>query len=262
MSTFDFVITNRLKKEMMSLSDAKGRRRSGMFAVEGDKCFGELVGHFRLRYIVATEMWAQAHPHAAEQYHCECAAASAALMRELSFLTTPSPVIAYFDIPEATPLPDDNILSDNLILALDRIQDPGNLGTILRTADWMGVHTVVASHDTADAFSPKVVQATMGALARVTVVYTDLAAFVNHAREITPVYGTFLDGENIYRQPLSRSGIVVMGNEGRGISPEVAACVTRRLYIPPYPGDANVESLNVATANAITLSQFRSRLQQ
>lgn len=146
-----------------------------------------------------------------------------------------------------------------LVLALDRVQDPGNIGTILRCCDWMGVDTVIASADTVDCFNPKAVQASMGALAHVKVYYTDLAEYLGSID--APVYGTFLDGENIYREALSECGVIIMGNEGKGISHEIEKFVNRRLYIPPYPTDSvHVESLNVGMATAITLSQFRSRI--
>ena len=129
----------------------------------------------------------------------------------------------------------------------------------MRTADWMGIDTILASADTVDCFNPKAVQATMGAISRVKVIYGDLPGMLSSLD--MPVYGTYLDGENIYTAPLSTAGVVVMGNEGRGISPEVTACVSHRLLIPSYPPDRPTsESLNVATATAIVLSQFRSKL--
>ncbi len=146
------------------------------------------------------------------------------------------------------------------MLALDRIQDPGNLGTILRTCDWMGIRTVVASVGTADVFNPKVVQASMGAIASVSVYYTDLAEWLKRLPAEVPVFGTYLDGKNIYTEPLSGKGVLVMGNEGRGISEETTQYINRKLYIPPFGVEAPAsESLNVATATAIALSQFRQR---
>ena len=252
----DFQLTNRLRKEFASLDDAKGRRRSGLFVAEGTKCVLELLASFTPRYIFATETWlAENEPGTGGSV----VTAAPQLLRELTRLSTTPPVIAFFELPEAPALPTPDECQCQLIVALDRVQDPGNLGTILRTCDWMGVHTVVASTDTVDAFNPKTVQATMGALARTRVVYTDLDSFLS----CVPghIYGTFLDGVNIYRDELSEHGILVMGNEGSGISRPVARHITRRLFIPPYPADAQaVESLNVATATAIALSQFRSRI--
>ena len=138
------------------------------------------------------------------------------------------------------------------------MQDPGNLGTIIRLADWFGIDTIYCSLDSADAYNPKVIQATMGSIARVHIIYTDLAAFIDSQPSETPVYGTFLDGENIYRQTLQPRGLIVMGNEGKGVSPEIARRVSHRLLIPNYPeGRATADSLNVAIATAIVCSEFR-----
>ena len=150
---------------------------------------------------------------------------------------------------------------EELVLALDEVQNPGNLGTIVRLADWFGIGDIVCSPGTADCFNPKVVQATMGAILRVRVHYTDLPRFLAEAAgRGTPVYGTFLEGDNIYDAPLTRGGIVVMGNEGRGVTPETARTVTRKLFIPPYPADRHgSESLNVAMATGIVCAEFRRR---
>ena len=131
----------------------------------------------------------------------------------------------------------------------------------MRICNWFGIGHIVCSPDTADVYAPKVIQATMGALAKVKVHYTPLAGYLRQLPADTPVYGTFLEGSNIYTEALTPGGIVVMGNEGKGVSPEVAACINRRLFIPPFPTTAShVESLNVAIATAITVSEFRHRL--
>lgn len=256
----DFQLTNRLKKDFASLDDAKGRRRTGLFVAEGTKCVIELMARFRVRYLFALPAWLEENAAAASAG--EVIAAAPAMLRELTRLTTTPPVIAFFELPEEdSEFSECSGFSDGgLVVALDRVQDPGNLGTILRTCDWMGVRTVVASPDTVDCFNPKVVQATMGGLARTRVVYTDLPAWLGALPTGTPVYGTFLDGVNIYKSALSPEGVIVMGNEGRGISDAVAACVTHRLFIPPYGSGGAVESLNVATATAIVLSLFRERM--
>lgn len=246
-----FQLTNRMLKEFGSLDDAKGRRRSGLFVAEGAKCVGELLRVFHARYLFALPSWLADNKAEAD----EIVEASPAMLRQLTRLQATPPVIAYFEQPEAGEVP----AVEGLTVALDRVQDPGNMGTILRCCDWMGVRTVIASIDTVDCYNPKAVQASMGALVNVKVYYTDLCEYLD--RVDVPVYGTFLDGENIYREPLSADGVIVMGNEGKGISPEVEKFVTRRLYIPPYPADSvHVESLNVGMATAITLSQFRSRM--
>ncbi len=149
-------------------------------------------------------------------------------------------------------------ITSELCLALDGVQDPGNVGTIIRIADWFGIQHIYCSPDTADAYSPKVVQATMGSIARVEVVYTDLNLLATQLPEGTPVYGTVLDGENLYSTPLTPHGLLVMGNEGKGISARMASRLTHRLLIPPYPaGRATADSLNVAIATAICCAEFR-----
>ena len=148
----------------------------------------------------------------------------------------------------------------NLVLALDDVQDPGNLGTIMRIADWFGIKDIFCSKATADIFNPKAVQATMGAVARVKIHYTDLAKELSALPSSIPVYGTFLEGDIIYDTQLSANGVIIMGNEGNGISKEVGKTVSRKLYIPNWPaGAATSESLNVAIATAIVCSEFRRR---
>ena len=150
------------------------------------------------------------------------------------------------------------INTQELSLALDGVQDPGNLGTIIRIADWFGITHIYCSQDTADVYNPKVVQATMGSIARVKVEYGNLLALVESLPADVPVYGTLLDGDNIYQQQLENRGLIVMGNEGKGISPALAKKVNRRLLIPNFPeGRATADSLNVAIATAITCSEFR-----
>ena len=146
-------------------------------------------------------------------------------------------------------------------MVLDDIQDPGNLGTIIRIADWYGIRHIICSPHTADAFSPKVVQATMGALARVNVSYNSLTELFTSLDKSIPVYGTYLDGQDIYSTEITPNGIIVMGNEGNGITREVSEYINQRLYLPNYPkGVETSESLNVAIATAITCAEFRRRM--
>ncbi|MDE7376954.1 MAG: RNA methyltransferase [Muribaculaceae bacterium] len=241
-------LTNAQRKAFASLSTAKGRRQTGLFMAQGEKCVRDTIDHFELVALVCEQdeavRWADMP---------QLVTAKREDMLKISTLTTPPGVVAVYRIPEPqAKTPDQTALS----LALDCVQDPGNLGTIMRVADWMGVRDIFASEDTADVWNPKVVQATMGAISRVKVHYCDLPSVLGQCG--LPVYGTFLDGENIYKSALSAHGVIVMGNEGRGISPEVSACVTHRLLIPSYPpGEPTSESLNVAVATAITLSEFR-----
>lgn len=183
-------------------------------------------------------------------------------MERLSMLKTANNSLAVVEQPHYQF--DPAILEDSLVLALDDVQNPGNLGTIIRLADWFGISDILCSPATADCFNPKVVQATMGAILRVRVHYLDLPEVLRSAasRNI-PIYGTFLDGDNIHDCDLQQRGIIVMGNEGRGISEECAAAVTNRLFIPPYPADRiGSESLNVAIATAVTCAEFRRRVKK
>lgn len=249
----DFVLTKALAKEFASLDDAKGRRRSGMFVAEGRKCVETLIdGGFSPRYLFADVESDFDIPGAVR--------VKRGLLRDITRLSATPQVIAFFELPDHDEAADPSAPATSLVLALDRIQDPGNMGTILRTADWMGVRTVVASRDTVDIFNPKTVQASMGAIASVKVVYTDLAEYLGSLNKDIPVYGTFLDGADIYSSPLSPCGVVVMGNEGSGVSAPVAARVNSRLFIPPFGDGCVSESLNVSIATAVVLSQFRQRL--
>lgn len=246
------MVTNATVKLITSLADAKGRRRNGLFVAEGSKCVCDTLGHFELHSLYATREWIDSHPAPGAE------PVNRGELGRMSTLALAPDVIAVYRLPEPTPFSPGE-LAGKLLLALDRVQDPGNLGTIMRTSDWMGIDTILASADTVDCFNPKAVQATMGAISRVKVIYGDLPGMLSSLD--MPVYGTYLDGENIYTAPLSTAGVVVMGNEGRGISPEVTACVSHHLLIPSYPPDRPTsESLNVATATAIVLSQFRSKL--
>lgn len=254
------MVTNALVKTVRSLAEPKGRRREGAFVAEGSKCVMDTLDAFVPLHILATPAWADAHPLSGD---------AAAVLRlcgrdrltEMSSLTLAPDVIAVYRMPQPADFDPDKART-GLVLALDRVQDPGNLGTIMRTADWMGVDCIWASRETVDCFNPKTVQASMGAVSRVRVIYGDLPDMLGET-ERSCVAGTFLDGENVYTAALPRHGVVVMGNEGRGISPEVEACIGRRLTIPSYPaGRPTSESLNVGTAAAIVLAQFRARIFQ
>ncbi|NDP25994.1 MAG: RNA methyltransferase [Flavobacterium sp.] len=171
-------------------------------------------------------------------------------LKKISALTTPNTCLAVFKIPIQQEIND-----SGLVLALDSIRDPGNLGTILRLCDWFGINQIICSKDAVDIYNPKVVQATMGSIARVNVNYIDLATFIGQ----TPlqVFGTFMDGTNIYKTHLPQEGIIIMGNEANGISPEIEKLIKNRLTIPRFGTLQKTESLNVATATAIVLSEFR-----
>ena len=178
-------------------------------------------------------------------------------LQRISFLQHPQEVLALFHLPES-PQPDSTRLNTQLAIALDNVQDPGNVGTIIRIADWFGIDAIYCSPTTADVYSPKVIQATMGSIAHIPIIVCDLATLLSQTT--CPVYGTVLDGENIYSQSLTSHGIIVMGNEGNGISPAIRQLLTHRLLIPNYHKDSETaESLNVAIATAITCAEFRRR---
>ena len=234
---------NELRK-VRSLAQKKFRDETGRFVVEGEKMVSEaLASGFEVVSV----------------YHRDEIGEEA--MARLSMLSSPSPVLAVV----RQPAPAAFRPSKGLFLALDGIRDPGNLGTILRVADWFGIDGVVASPDTVELYNPKVVQATMGAIFRVPFHRMDIAEL---CRKVVTggghVYGTFLNGENMYSKALDcgleAPSVIVIGNESNGISPEVAACVSDRLFIPPYPADdPGSESLNAAIATAITVAEFRRR---
>lgn len=246
-------ISNNEIKKVKSLQQKKFRDELGLFVVEGEKMVDEAVSSgFDVTTIFRKDEIGEE------------------AMKRISSLSSPSPVLAVVRKPQDIYVDDPASLSDiiskgGLFLALDTIRDPGNLGTILRIADWFGIDAVFAAKDTVDIFNPKVVQATMGAIFRVRMHYVDLPAvsemiLSNDGR----VYGTFLDGRNMYSIPLEtgidRPVMIVIGNESEGISDRMASLVSDRLYIPPYPADdSGSESLNAAVATAITVSEFRRR---
>lgn len=245
-------------KLIQSLEYKKKRKEERLFVAEGPKVVNDLLPYFSCRLIIATPAWLNSHLHIEAD---EIIEVNNEELRKASFLKNPQDILAIFELPQIT-FPSD-IVEKELCLALDEIQDPGNLGTILRIADWFGIKHIFCSIGTTDAFSPKAVQASMGAIARVKVHYMnlpDLLASIRFNSPQIPIYGTFLEGNNIYKEPLAPYGIIIMGNEGNGISPSTRQHVTHELYIPNYPkGSPTSESLNVAIATAITCSEFRRR---
>ena len=242
-------------KYIQSLSRKKGRSESGCFLAEGNKLVEDTLQAFDCRMLVATPEWWAQHPTVQADVYIEVTRDE---ISRASQLSTPQEVLAVYAIPHYTL--NEATLASQLSLVLDTVQDPGNLGTIIRIADWFGIRHIICSPETADVFNPKVVQATMGALARVEVHYTPLLDFLARMSKEIPIYGTFLDGNNIYAKELTHNGLIVMGNEGNGISDALKPYVTQRLYIPSFPPEATTsESLNVAVATAITCAEFRRR---
>lgn len=239
-------------KYIRSLELKKNRNKEGKFVAEGFKVVDDLLALQPADLIVATQEWLHGKHFAAQTEVIEVTEEE---LKKVSFLQHPQQVLAVFRQAQDG---DFSINTQELSLALDGVQDPGNLGTIIRIADWFGITHIYCSQDTADVYNPKVVQATMGSIARVKVEYGNLLALVESLPADVPVYGTLLDGDNIYQQQLENRGLIVMGNEGKGISPALAKKVNRRLLIPNFPeGRATADSLNVAIATAITCSEFR-----
>ena len=231
-----------------SLADKRVRDAEHLFVAEGDKLIGEILqSGLRIRNIYALE----------GHFDGRAETVTAQEMERISQLKTASSSLAVVEQPRhKTPA---QAPANRLTLALDGVQNPGNLGTIIRLADWFGVEDIFCSEDCADCFNPKVVQATMGAILRVRVHYLPLADFLaRSAKEGTPVYGTMLDGNNIYSAELKPTGVIVMGNEGKGVSVECASSFTHKLLIPSYPPERQgSESLNVAMATGIVCAEFR-----
>lgn len=238
-------------KTVASLGKKKFRDETGLFVVEGEKMVSEaIVSGFEVVSVYRKDEIGEKN------------------MERISSLSSPSPVLAVLKQPESVRDYRGETPGKGLFLALDSIRDPGNLGTILRIADWFGINAVFASEDTVELFNPKVVQATMGAIFRVPFHYCNISSLCKSViSEGGNVYGTFLDGENMYGKPLNEGSnspsVIVIGNESNGISKEVAASVSDRLFIPPYPiDDPGSESLNAAVATAITVAEFRRRTLQ
>lgn len=248
-------LTKNIYKTIKGLDDRKTRRKEDAFKAEGTKCVIDTLGHFTLRTLFATHSWLEEHAERVMPYMDKVTKVTRNDISRMSSLSTPSDVIAVYDIPHRQA--DFSKLSDRLLLALDTIQDPGNLGTIIRVADWFGIRDILCSNETADCFAPKVIQSTMGSISRVCLYYGNLPEMISAVRS-KAIYGTFLDGDDITEMKLRSEGIIVIGNEGQGISSEVEALVTDRLFIPSYPsGQETGESLNAAIATAITIAKFR-----
>lgn len=239
-------------KFIRSLELKKNRKRESLFVAEGPKVIEELLKLKTPHTIIATKEWIDNNSKISNVIEV-----SERELESASLLKTPQQVLALFAIE--TTEQDLNIDNNKLYLALDGIQDPGNLGTIIRIADWFGIDTIYCSNETVDVYNPKVIQATMGSIARVKVVYTDLCNLISNQSDEMPVYGTFLDGSDIYQNELTPNGIIVMGNEGKGITKELKSLITNKLLIPSFSIGDTAESLNVAIATAITCSEFKRR---
>ncbi len=232
-------------KRITSLQQKKFRKLEQLFVVEGVKGVQELLdSNVELVELYTTNT--QLFAIDSSKVH----AITSAELQKISSLTTPNTCLALFKIPEGKTFEE-----NGLIVAVDDVRDPGNLGTIIRLCDWFGIKTLYCSEESVDVYNPKVVQATMGSISRVNVVYGDLSAFLSKTK--LPIFGTFMDGKNIYKELLPNEGIIVMGNEANGISKSIEELVTHRIAIPRFGDLQATESLNVATATAVVLSEFK-----
>ena len=231
-------------KLIRSLQQKKYRNQHGLFFVEGKKGVEALLqSNFEPHSIYTDQVVLSNVPEAV------LFETSSAEFEQMSFLKNPNGVLGVFHIPKPTAVD-----FEDWILALDALRDPGNLGTIIRLCDWFGIRHIVCSQNTVDCYNPKVLQATMGSIARVSITYTDLEEFLMTSK--SPIYGAYMDGDSVYESKLPAKGVVVLGNEANGISDAVGALVEKKVAIPPY-GGATAESLNVATAGAILLNEIR-----
>lgn len=232
-------------KLIHSLRQKKFRQNKGLFVAEGVKVINELMNSslevFQL--FITNEFSADFNTD--KIIHI-----SESELKKISTLKSPNKVLGVFKIPD-----EKDLNQDGLIIALDAINDPGNLGTIIRLCDWFGVEELVCSSDTVDCYNQKVIQSTMGSITRVNLKYTDLKEFIKHSK--LPVYAADMDGENVYAKQLPSEAILVMGNEANGISSEIENAITHKLTIPRFGNSQETESLNVATATAILLSEFK-----
>ncbi len=239
------VSKNQLKL-IKSLQQKKYRNEHGLFFVEGFKAVNELLNsNLNLFRLLATKQFVGGF------LNTEIEEIEETDLKKISALQNPSGVIAVFEIPKPMP-----ISYEDWIVVLDNIRDPGNLGTIIRLCDWFGIKNLVCSKETVDCFNPKVLQATMGSISRVNIVYQDLESFLVNIS--LPVYGTFMKGSSIYKEDFPKAGIIIMGNEANGISPKLGTNIKNRITIPQF-GNRATESLNVATATAIVLSEIRGK---
>lgn len=239
------MLTKNQIKYITQLKQKKFRDSNKVFVAEGFKVINELLNStLQLQHIYTTK---QLNFNVSKEFVTEITEAD---LKKISSLTTPNDCLAVFKMKEDR-LPQSN----GLKIALDNVRDPGNLGTIIRLCDWFGIADLICSKETVDVYNTKVVQATMGSLTRVNIHYINLADYLKNTNE--PVYGTFMDGTNIYKTDLSTSGVIVLGNEANGISKEIEALVTAKIAIPRFGDLQQTESLNVATATAIILSEFK-----
>lgn len=247
-----YKVSNNTIKFVASLSQKKYRDKEGCFIAEGNKCVRDTWDYFKCRMLIATQNWYESYGNCTHMDVLQIATRQQ--MQKMSQFTNPSDVIAVYETPEVFYTPQE--VKENINIVLEGVQDPGNLGTIIRLADWYGIKNIFCNKQTVDVYNHKVIQATMGAISRVKVHYCDLEELIESFPEMD-VFGTTLDGENIYSTTLPDRCFVIFGNEGNGMSERLKAMTTRNLYIPSRVVDGSTsESLNVGLAAAITISEF------
>ncbi|MEA3451797.1 MAG: RNA methyltransferase [Bacteroidota bacterium] len=241
-------------KLVNSLSMKKFRKKEGLFFCEGIKVFETLlVSDFNIHTVFGTNEFADKYFKELEELNFVQVTENE--LKKISSFSTPQEVLAVVEIPENDLLKVDFL--NELTLVLDEIKDPGNLGTIVRIADWFGIKNIVCSTDSVDIYNSKTVQATMGSIFSVNVFYTNLLQIFKNLDKNIPVYGTFMDGENIYNKKLSKYGLIVLGNEANGISAEIEKNITEKISIPTFNKNKTAESLNISVATAIICSEFK-----
>lgn len=256
------MISKNKQKFILSLNRKKIREQNGVFVAEGHKLVSDLLtSSLKANTLIASDEWLHTNTSITTTAQ-EIISATEEELKKVSTLKSPPQVIGIFE--QKTEHYTLDSIATELCLFLDEVQDPGNLGTIVRLADWFGIRHVFCSVTCADIYNPKTIQSTMGAISRVAIHYVEPDEFLSAYKKLNlPVYGTFLDGDNIYQQKLNHHGLIVMGNEGKGISSQVEQYVNKRLFIPSFPADIPTsESLNVSVATAITCAEFRRQSTQ
>lgn len=244
-------------KHVSSLKLLKFRKAKAEFVIEGEKMLHELLmSNYQIKTVYALPEWLGANTGLIASRNIDAEKVTQKELERISSFKTPNQVLAVVTIPKQN---SQNINFDDLILVLDDIQDPGNLGTMIRTAEWFGVEQIICSMDTVDVFNSKVIQSTMGSVFRAKIHYTDLAKFfAEKLLENIPVYGALLNGKNLYEQKLTKNGILVIGNESKGISKEITKFITNPISIPAH-ANSSAESLNASVAAAVLMNEFRKQ---
>ncbi len=250
------MLTKNQAKKIRSLGIKKYRERYGEFIAEGDKIIKELINsNLQINSIYATPTWIEKNKNFLSS-HLTIVSLTPSQLKNISQQTTPNQALALVNIPQQKQIPDPQ---NKVTLLIENIQDPGNLGTIIRTAEWFGINNIICSGDTVDLYNPKVIQATMGSFCRINIFYTNIINYLNMHKNKVPVYGAVLNGQNAFKQKFQKNAILVVGNESKGISVEVENFITHKVTIPPYDSDNELkpDSLNASVAAAILMSLFR-----